>query len=126
MSIENMNTLPPNGHDQPAYPDGVERYALELSELRDALDGAAGLARLLRRDSAIASIHCACALDEKDFWQIGLPFRPALRSELEAALCVCVTVAHGHAHELAHVANNKGAAGLARFVDEKARSGGAA
>ncbi len=121
MSIENMETLPPNGHTLHAYGDGLDRSAWEVAKLRDALDGAASLAHLLRRDSVIASIHDSSVMSAEEALRTGTPLEEPLRGGLEAALCICVDVAHGIAHELAQAARDDGSAGLARFADDRCR-----
>lgn len=121
MSIENMETLPPNGHALHAYDDGVDQYATDLARLRDALDGANGLARLLRRDSVIAGLHDSCLMDVDTALHTGTPLGEPVRSGLEAALCICVEVAWGVAHDMAQAVRDHGRAGLLRFANDRPR-----
>lgn len=122
MSIENMEALPPNGHTLPAYDDGVMESAPEIARLRDALDGALGLAELLRRDSIIEDLHRSSAFDATEALRTGVPFGSAVRTSLEAALCTCLQVAHQLAHTLADTVREDGSAGLAMFAEDRLRT----
>lgn len=121
MSIEHTETLPPNGHSLHAYEDGLDGCAHEVAKLRDALDGATSLAHLLRRDSVIAGIHDSSVMSAETALRTGTPLGEPLRGGLETALCICVDVASGIAHELAQAARDQGSAGLARFANDRVR-----
>lgn len=122
MSIENMHTLPPNGHTLPAYDDGVVESAPDIARLRDALDGALGLAEVLRRDTIIEDLHGSSEFDEAQALRTGVPLGSAVRASLDAALCTCLRVAHHLALTLADTVREDGSTGLAMWADDALRT----
>lgn len=121
MSIETFDneTLPRNGHTLPSFNDGLRRAAPELHCLRDALQGATGLAALLRRDATIADLHESSKYDLRGALLEGVPFDFDTRSRIEAALCVCLDVAWRIGDGLTDAAATRGSAGLGEFVDDE-------
>lgn len=94
-----------NAHDRSAYCDGLSRSAPELDGLRDALDGASVLARLLRKDRLIAENFALNELTEADLLNEGVPFSPVTSEHLQAALRTCLDAATDNVERMAKKAS---------------------